>query len=263
MIKSKLKLTLANNLKPMKRTFGLIGYPLTHSFSRRFFTEKFANENLDAEYLNFEIPSIADLPGLIVANPNLEGFNITIPYKEQIIPYLDEISDAAKEIKAVNTVKIVRNGSSYSLHGYNTDIHGFQESIRPILLEHQKNGLVLGTGGASKAIVKALNNLGIETQLVSRSPKSNNEISYSSLDEQTLSHFSIIVNTSPIGTYPKVEESPEIPYAYINSNHLLFDLVYNPEVTAFLKQGIERGSTTKNGLENAAPSSSCSLGYLE
>lgn len=233
----------------MKRTFGLIGYPLTHSFSRKFFTEKFADEHLDAEYLNFEIPSITDLPGLIVANPDLEGFNITIPYKEQIIPYLDEISDAAKEIKAVNTVKIVRNGTSYSLHGFNTDIHGFQESIRPILQKQHKKALVLGTGGASKAIVKALNNLGIETQLVSRSPKSTSEISYTSLDKEILSRYNIIVNTSPIGTYPKIEEEPEIPYSYITSDHLLFDLVYNPEVTAFLKQGIDRGSTTKNGLE--------------
>jgi shikimate dehydrogenase len=233
----------------MKRTFGLIGYPLTHSFSRKFFTEKFANEHLDAEYLNFEIPSITDLPGLIVANPDLEGFNITIPYKEQIIPYLDEISDAAKEIKAVNTVKIVRNGTSYSLHGFNTDIHGFQESIRPILQKQHKKALVLGTGGASKAIVKALKNLGIETQLVSRSPKSTSEISYTSLDKEILSRYDIIVNTSPIGTYPKVEEKPEIPYSYITSDHLLFDLVYNPEVTAFLMQGIDRGSTTKNGLE--------------
>ena len=233
----------------MKRTFGLIGYPLTHSFSRKFFTEKFANEHLDAEYLNFEIPSITDLPGLIVANPDLEGFNITIPYKEQIIPYLDEISDAAKEIKAVNTVKIVRNGTSYSLHGFNTDIHGFQESIRPILQKQHKKALVLGTGGASKANVKALKNLGIETQLVSRSPKSTSEISYTSLDKEILSRYDIIVNTSPIGTYPKVEEKPEIPYSYITSDHLLFDLVYNPEVTAFLMQGIDRGSTTKNGLE--------------
>lgn len=233
----------------MKRKFGLIGFPLSHSFSRKFFTEKFSNEGIDAEYLNFEITSITDLHHLIDSHPDLEGFNVTIPYKELIISYLDFIDEAARQIKAVNTVKIDRKGHRITLHGYNTDIHGFQESIKPLLQNYHHKALVLGTGGASKAVIKALDNLRIETILVSRNPEEKGEISYNDLDEDVMGNYKIIVNTTPIGTYPNAEGCPAIPFEWITPKHLLFDLVYNPEITEFLKQGKQHGATIKNGLE--------------
>ncbi len=233
----------------MKRKFGLIGFPLSHSFSRRFFTEKFANEQVNAEYLNFEISSLTGLQHLIDTHPDLEGFNVTIPYKEQVISYLDFIDDAAAEIKAVNTIKIQKSGNRISLHGFNTDIHGFQESIRPLLQKYQHKALILGTGGASKAVVKALDNLKIETILVSRNPEEKGEISYDDLDQDVMESYKIIINTTPIGTYPNIEGCPAIPFEWVSSKHLLFDLVYNPETTEFLKQGKMRGAVIKNGLE--------------
>ena len=233
----------------MKRKFGLIGFPLSHSFSRKFFSEKFSNEGINAEYLNFEIKSITDLQRLIDSHPDLEGFNVTIPYKELIISYLDFIDDSAKQIKAVNTVKIDRSGYRISLHGYNTDIYGFQESIKPLLQKYHHKALVLGTGGASKAVVKALENLHIETILVSRNPEEKGEISYSDLDEDVMGNYKIIINTTPIGTYPIIEGCPAIPFEWITTKHLLFDLVYNPEMSEFLKQGKQHGANIKNGLE--------------
>jgi shikimate dehydrogenase len=233
----------------MKRKFGLIGFPLSHSFSRRFFTEKFSNEGVEADYLKFEIASITELRHLIDSHPDLTGFNITIPYKELIISYLDFIDEPAKLIKAVNTVKIDRSGNRISLHGYNTDIHGFQESIKPLLQKYHHKALVLGTGGASKAVVKALENLHIETIKVSRNPEEKGEISYNDLDEDVMESFKIIVNTTPIGTYPNIEGCPAIPFEWISPKHLLFDLVYNPEITEFLRQGKQHGATIKNGLE--------------
>ena len=233
----------------MKHKFGLIGFPLSHSFSRKFFTEKFANEGIEAVYLNFEIENIGKLNHLISAHPDLQGFNVTIPYKEQIISYLEQIDGEAAQIKAVNTVKIRRSGRQVSLHGYNTDIHGFQESIKPLLQKYHHKALVLGTGGASKAVMKALENLGIDAILVSRNPEEKGEISYNDLDEDVMDSYKIVINTTPIGTYPNIEGCPAIPFEWITSKHLLFDLVYNPEVTEFLKQGRERGATIKNGLE--------------
>jgi len=233
----------------MKRKFGLIGFPLSHSFSRKFFTEKFASEGIEAVYLNFELENIGELNRLIAAHPDLEGFNVTIPYKEQIIRYLEQIEGEAAQIKAVNTVKIDRSGSQISLHGYNTDIHGFQESIKPLLQQYHHKALVLGTGGASKAVMKALGNLGIDAMLVSRNPEEKGEISYNDLDEDVMDSYKIVINTTPIGTYPNIEGCPAIPFEWITSRHLLFDLVYNPEVTEFLRQGSARGATIKNGLE--------------
>ncbi len=233
----------------MKRKFGLIGFPLSHSFSRKFFTGKFAEEAIDAEYLNFEIPGINELKQLIDAHPNLEGLNVTIPYKEQVISFLDQIDDSAMQIKAVNTIKIHRSGQKITLHGFNTDIHGFQQSIRPLLQEYHHKALVLGTGGASKAVVKALENLHIDSILVSRNPEEKGEISYDELDEDVMESYKIIINTTPIGTYPNIEGCPAIPFEWITPRHLLFDLVYNPEITEFLKQGGKRGATIKNGLE--------------
>ena len=233
----------------MKRKFGLIGFPLSHSFSRKFFTDKFASEGIDAEYLNFEIPSITGLQHLIDSHPDLEGFNITIPYKELIISYLDFIDHPASQVKAVNTVKIDRSAHHLSLSGYNTDIHGFQESVKPLLQKYHHKALVLGTGGASKAVVRALDNLQIETILVSRNPEEKGEISYDDLDQDVMESYKIIVNTTPIGTFPNIEGCPAIPFEWITPKHLLFDLVYNPEVTEFLKQGKKRGAIIKNGLE--------------
>lgn len=235
----------------MKRKFGLIGFPLSHSFSKKFFTEKFAAEGIAAEYLNFEIENISQLPHILTTHHNLEGLNVTIPYKEQVISYLDFIDESAAQIQAVNTIRIIRSGHHISLRGYNTDIQGFQESIKPLLQKHHHKALVLGTGGASKAIVKALENLKIETILVSRNPEpeEKGEISYGDLDEDVMANYKIIVNTTPIGTFPKVEGCPSIPFDLITPKHLLFDLVYNPQVTEFLKQGKQRGAATSNGLD--------------
>ena len=233
----------------MKRQFGLIGFPLSHSFSRKFFTDKFLNEQIEAEYLNFEIENISDLVHLIQIHPDLEGINVTIPYKELVIPYLDQIDDSAAQIKAVNTIKILRSGRKISLYGYNTDIHGFEQSIKPILQQQHHKALVLGTGGASKAVLKALENLGIAAIKVSRNPEDKGEISYGDLDQDVMTNYKVIVNTTPIGTYPNTDGCPAIPFEYVTSSHLLFDLVYNPEVTTFLRLGQEKGATIKNGLE--------------
>jgi len=233
----------------MKRRFGLIGYPLSHSFSRKFFSDKFSDEGIDAEYLNFEIENIDLLPGIIASDPDLKGLNVTIPYKEQVIRLLDRTDEAAAEIMAVNTIKIIRNDDHLSLEGYNTDIIGFRDSIKPLLQKNHHKALILGSGGASKAIIKVLTDLGIETIVVSRNPQYKGEISYDDLDEDILESYKVIVNTSPIGTFPIIEGCPAIPFEFINDQHLLYDLVYNPSITEFMKQGQIRGATVKNGLE--------------
>ena len=233
----------------MKRRFGLIGYPLSHSFSRKFFSDKFSNEGIDAEYLNYEIDNIDLLPEIIASDPDLKGLNVTIPYKEQVIKLLDKVDEAAAEIKAVNTIKINRNGDHLSLEGFNTDIIGFRDSIKPLLQKCHHKALILGSGGASKAIIRVLTDLGLETMIVSRNPQYKGEISYTDLDEDVLENYKVIVNTSPIGTFPKVEGCPAIPFEFINEQHLLYDLVYNPSETEFLKQAKIRGASIKNGLE--------------
>jgi shikimate dehydrogenase len=233
----------------MIRKFGLIGFPLSHSFSKKFFTDKFSNEGIDAEYLNFELENISLLPHVIASHPDLEGLNVTIPYKEQVIKFLDDTDEAAAQIQAVNTIRIHRSGHHVSLHGFNTDIQGFQESVKPLLQKYHHKALVLGTGGASKGVVKALTNLGIDSILVSRNPEEKGEISYDDLDKDVMDSYKIIVNTTPIGIYPNIEGCPAIPFELITPKHLLFDLVYNPEVTEFLKQGNRRGAVIKNGLE--------------
>jgi shikimate dehydrogenase len=234
----------------MKIKYGLIGYPLSHSFSRKFFTDKFLNEKIDAEYLNFEIEQIDFLPKIIQNNPELKGLNVTIPFKEQVLSFLDRIDSAADAVKAVNTIKIIHhNGATPILEGFNTDLIGFRDSIKPLLKKYHHKALVLGSGGASKAIIQVLTELGIETIVVSRNPQYKGEISYSDLDEGVMESYKVIVNTTPIGTYPKVEGCPPIPFEYINDQHLLYDLVYNPPMTEFLKQGELKGATVKNGLE--------------
>ena len=226
-------------------TYGLIGYPLGHSFSRKFFTEKFEKEGIDAQYLNFEIPSIEEFPEIIKNNPELRGLNVTIPYKQQVMQYLHSISEEASAIGAVNVVR-VRDGH---LTGFNSDVIGFVNSIRPLLKPHHKKALILGTGGASKAIHYGLEKkLGMETLFVSRTAREG-MITYDDITPETLQAYHVIVNCSPVGMYPHVDECPALPYEAMNENNLLYDLVYNPLKTLFMKKGAEQGATVKNGLE--------------
>ena len=224
--------------------YGIIGYPLGHSFSRGFFTEKFAREGIDAQYLNFEIPDAGMLIDVLSDNPGLRGLNVTLPHKQAVIPLLDELSDEAREIGAVNVIR-VRNGR---LKGFNSDIIGFTESIRPLLQPHHKQALVLGTGGASKAICVGLKRLGLEWKYVSRTPREG-MITYQDITAETLQDYTVIVNCSPVGMFPKVDQAPAIPYEFLTPRHLLFDCVYNPEDTLFMQRGKAQGATVKNGLE--------------
>ena len=229
--------------------YGLIGYPLTHSFSKRYFTEKFETGKIDAVYSNYEIDSITKFPEVIASNPELIGLNVTIPYKEQVIPYLDDLNDSAREIGAVNTVKIIRTGSGIKLKGFNTDTHGFEHSLKPLLKPHHTKALILGTGGASKALKYVLKKLGIDFISASIEELKEKEIRYEDIDEKVISERRLIINATPLGTYPKVEGCPNIPYQFLTNDHLLFDLVYNPEVTRFMSLGLEKGATVKNGYE--------------
>ncbi len=230
--------------------YGLIGYPLKHSFSIGYFNEKFQAENIDAEYVNFEIPRIEDFMEVIEENPNLCGLNVTIPYKEQVIPYLDELDKDTAKIGAVNVIKIIRpSKGKIKLVGYNSDIIGFTQSIEPLLQPHHTKALILGTGGASKAVYHGLANLGIRSTFVSRTKKSDNILTYSELTPEIMQEHTVIVNTTPLGMYPKVDFCPDIPYDQLTPNHLLYDLLYNPSETLFMKKGMERGATVKNGLE--------------
>ena len=224
--------------------YGIIGYPLGHSFSRGFFTEKFAREGIDAQYLNFEIPDVAMLRDVLRDNPELRGLNVTLPHKQAVIPLLDEMSDEAREIGAVNVIR-VRDGL---LRGYNSDIIGFSESIKPLLKPHHTKALVLGTGGASKAICVGLTRLGLEWTYVSRTPREG-MITYEDLTPEVMAEYTVIVNCSPVGMYPKVDAAPAIPYECLTPRHLLFDLVYNPEDTLFMQKGRAHGATVKDGLE--------------
>lgn len=229
--------------------YGLIGYPLKHSFSVNYFNEKFNSEGINAEYVNFEIPSIDELPDIIRNNPDLKGLNVTIPYKEKVISYLDEVDKDAQAIGAINVIKIVRQPKGkYKLIGYNSDIIGFVESIEPLLEPHHTKALILGTGGASKAVFHGLKKLGIEAKYVSRTPAAG-MLSYENITPEVMAEYTVIVNGTPVGMYPKVDFCPDIPYKYLTPNHLLYDLLYNPNVTLFMKKGEQHGATTKNGLE--------------
>jgi len=232
----------------MDRLFGLIGYPLSHSFSRKFFTDKFKRENIDAQYMNFEIDNISRLPEIIKDNARLEGINVTIPYKEDVLKYLDYTDDSAREIGAVNTIKIIRRGENTYLYGYNTDITGFAVSIKPLIKAHHKKALVLGTGGASKAVVQALRNMDIEPLLVSRSQRAGC-ITYNEITSDIMDEYTVLVNTTPLGTYPDTKGCPDIPFEKLSGKHLLYDLVYNPAATEFLKRGESKGAEIKNGLD--------------
>ncbi len=230
------------------KTYGLIGFPLSHSFSAGYFKTKFERENIsDCEYKNFEISSIEQITPTLLNNPFLLGFNVTIPYKEQIIPYLHYIDPDAKKIGAVNTVKVIRKQGKIELHGYNTDTYGFKETLKPLLASHHNKALILGTGGAAKAVEYVLKNIGLDVLYVSRNPLED-EVSYSDLNEIAIQNFPLIVNSTPLGMYPKVDVCPEIPYEFLTSKNLLYDLIYNPEETLFLKKGREKGALTQNGL---------------
>lgn len=224
--------------------YGIIGYPLGHSFSRNFFTEKFQREHIDAEYVNFEVPSADALTDIVRCNPNLRGLNVTLPHKEAVIPMLDELSDEARDIGAVNVIR-VRNGY---LKGFNSDIIGFMDSLRPLLKPGHQRALVLGTGGASRAIKVGLERLGLSWTYVSRTP-AQGRLTYADLTPQVMQDYQVIVNCSPVGMYPRVDACPDIPYHLLTPRHLLYDLVYNPQETLFLRRGAEQGATVKNGLE--------------
>ncbi len=231
------------------RKFGLIGYPLGHSFSRKYFTEKFHNEQItDCLYENYPLTDISQIEGLLINEPDLTGLNVTIPYKTEIIKYLSHISPEANEIGAVNVVKIRRSGEKVELSGFNSDITGIRHSLSPYLNKDIKNALVLGTGGSSKAVCFVLRKLGIEVVLVSRS-RSKDSISYSDLDSDLLKKSGLIVNTTPLGMYPNVVTFPDIDYSLLGKDHILFDLVYNPEITEFLRKGSEQGCSIISGLK--------------
>lgn len=232
----------------MTTQYGLLGYPLKHSFSRDFFNKKFNNEHIDAEYLNFELPAIEQFPDIIASHEQLRGMNVTIPYKEQVMPYLDELSDEAHAIGAVNVIRISRrNGRTY-LKGFNSDVIGFTQSIEPLLKPHHRKALILGTGGVSKAVRYGLERLGLEVCFVSRSERLG-MLTYEQATADTLQDYTVVVNCTPCGMYPHTAECPQLPYAALSERHLLYDLIYNPEETLFLRKGREAGAATKNGLE--------------
>ena len=232
----------------MKKVYGLIGYPLSHSFSKNYFTEKFEKENIpDCEYNLYPIEDINELAQLIKNTPSLLGLNVTIPYKESIIPFLDTLDETAKKVGAVNCIKI----KDQKLIGYNTDVFGFKQSIKPFLESHHERALILGTGGASKAVHYVLKEIGIDCYFVTRNKQQTTNthfFEYKELNEYIINSFKLIINTSPVGMYPNINEAPEIPYQFITPSHLLYDLIYNPAETAFLKHGKQQGASTLNGL---------------
>jgi shikimate dehydrogenase len=229
-----------------KHQFGLVGKNIGYSFSKAHFTKKFEDLNLlDYSYENLDFQDIAEFPIFLQINQNLKGLNVTIPYKEIIIPFLDKLSKKATEIGAVNTIRYTKNGK---LKGYNTDYYGFQKALKPLLHQNHKKALILGTGGASKAVAYALNQLGIAFNYVSRS-STVNTLGYSQINSATFEEYQIVINCTPLGTSPNTNICPEIPYQYFTSNHIAFDLIYNPAETLFLKKAKDQGAVTKNGLE--------------
>lgn len=243
------------------KKFGLIGYPLTHSFSKEYFTEKFQKEGFEnCEYQVFPLPNLSDLQDLIKANPDLCGLNVTVPHKIGVLFYLDKLDPAAKAIDAVNCIKIVNHhpveaffsgelsSLKVRLEGYNTDAYGFEMSLKPLLQKHHHKALILGAGGAARAVAYVLHKLGISYTHVSR--RSNKkQLNYQQLSSDIIRDNLLIINTTPVGTFPNVESCPDIPYEYLTPRHFLYDLVYNPDETVFLKRGKEHGAMVKNGLE--------------
>lgn len=228
--------------------YGLIGYPLGHSFSISYFNEKFQNEGIDAMYENFEIPQIENLVEVLNVNPELKGLNVTIPYKEKVLNYLDNVSPEARAIGAVNVIKVDHNGNDITLTGYNSDVIGFTKSIEPMLQRYHKKALILGTGGASKAINYGLKSLGLETVYVSRYERPGT-ICYKDITPEVVKEYNVIINCTPVGMFPKTDECPDLPYEAMDNHTILYDLIYNPDETLFMNRGKQYGATVKNGLE--------------
>lgn len=226
------------------RIFGLIGRNINYSFSVAYFSDKFQKENItDALYKNFDIPDITYFLQILKKHKDLKGLNVTIPYKQEIIPYLDKLSRKAEEVGAVNTIKITTKGK---LKGYNTDVYGFEKSLKPLLKPSHKKALVLGTGGASKAVIYALQQFGLEYKIVSRNPQIN-QLSYTEVTQEIMQEYTLIINCTPLGTSPNIEQCPELNYKYFTEKHLAYDLIYNPAETTFLKKAKQQGATIKNG----------------
>lgn len=225
------------------KTFGLIGRNIDYSFSRKYFSEKFEREEIDAVYRNFDLQDIKEFPG-IFKNSAISGLNVTIPYKLAVMDHLTELDKDAKEINAVNVIKI-KDGK---LTGYNTDYIGFQDSIKPFLRPNHKKALILGTGGASKAVAYALKKLDLDFKFVSRNPEKH-QLTYSDLNGDIFSEYQVIVNTTPLGTFPNISNCPDIPYQYFSEDHLAYDLIYNPATTEFLNRASAKGAKTCNGLK--------------
>jgi shikimate dehydrogenase len=229
------------------KLYGLLGKNISYSFSRGYFTDKFEKLKLKkSKYVNFDLQNIEDFPSIIDENEHLKGINVTIPYKEEIIPFLSKIDKTAKKIGAVNTIKFTKRGN---LKGYNSDVVGFENSLIPLLKKHHKRALILGTGGASKAIAYALKRNDIKYKFVSRNPEGKKEISYNSLTKEVMEKHTIIINSTPLGTFPDIDKCPNIPYQFITKNHILYDLIYNPAISTFLSKGKEKEAITKNGLQ--------------
>ncbi|MCF6222251.1 MAG: shikimate dehydrogenase [Flavobacteriaceae bacterium] len=226
--------------------FGLLGKNISYSFSKNYFTEKFIKLNLrNHSYLNFDIPTIDDFPVILNDHiQNLKGINVTIPYKQEIFRYLDEVDVDAKKIGAVNTIKIL---DDFKLKGFNTDVYGFENSLKPLLKNDMQNALILGTGGASKAVAFVLNKLQISYNFVSRDPQNQQTIAYKDIDNNLINTCKLIINCTPLGTFPKVENLPDLPYHLLSQEHLLYDLIYNPAITSFLQKGKNFGAMIKNG----------------
>jgi len=227
------------------RLFGLIGYPLSHSFSEKYFTEKFEQEEItECRYNLFAIKTIDELPILLRNNPELEGLNITIPYKKQVLPFLDD-SNIPHGLDACNCINITGG----KVVGYNTDVTGFEKSLKPLLKSYHKKALILGNGGATAAVAFVLRKLGISFDIVSRKIHDNSTFTYKEIDKKVMEENTVIINTTPVGLFPNTEACPDIPYKFIGESHLLYDLVYNPAKTVFLQKGEENGATIKNGEE--------------
>lgn len=229
-----------------KKQYGLVGKNISYSFSKAYFAEKFEKgNNKNHSYENFDIQEIFEFPGILKNNPDLKGLNVTIPYKEVVIPFLDKMSKNALKIGAVNTIKFTSSGKT---KGYNTDFYGFKQSLKPLLKSHHKKALILGTGGASKAVAYALRLLEIDYILVSRAP-SEHTLTYDEIDASTFEEYQVIINCTPLGTSPNFDVCPAIPYEYFTEKHIAFDLIYNPEETLFLKKAKQKGAFIKNGYE--------------
>lgn len=230
----------------MEYKYGLLGKNISYSFSRKYFAEKFSKLELSKySYENFDIPEIEEFPNIIKSIPHLKGFNVTIPYKESILPYIDKLSKKAKKIGAINCVKVTKKGT---LKGYNTDWYGFKKSLEPLLQSHNTKALILGTGGASKAVAFTLEQLNIDFKYVSRQRTTTN-LQYEDLNEAIFQEYTIIINCTPIGTFPTIDACPALPYEHFSAQHIAYDLIYNPEETTFLKIAKEKGATIKNGYD--------------